>query len=368
MIEPPGALRLRYLTGPQRGAIVALRPPHSRIGRSRDNHVVLADHPGAASSGHHAEAIRTRGQWFINDLESSNGTLLNGTRVRRAPIGPGDRLQFGDVECEVLRGRFAMAAFAAVGGLAVAMLMAGYVVGVWRTPDFERVTTSIARSVYLVAIDSGSHRQIMGTAFVVGEGLLGTNAHVAETLNDSAPTSARRPIVIRGDSDVVHDVTRVHLSSTWREGSIADDVAILRVAELASDATPLRLADVKTMQSLTRGLAIATFGFPAMGTNPLRPRGRLSLDVLGDVRDGRYLAVGLRIAPGMSGSPIFLRDGTVIGLVAGGDFTVLPDGDKRPSGTNVNWGISVTPLQELLKELTAHSSRPISQIGKKQSV
>jgi hypothetical protein len=87
-----------------------------------------------------------------------------------------------------------------------------------------------------------------------------------------------------------------------------------------------------------------------MGTNPERPRGRLSLDVLGDVRDGRYLAVGLRIAPGMSGSPIFLRDGAVIGLVAGGDFTVLPDGDKRPSGTNVNWGISVTPLEQLLKE------------------
>jgi hypothetical protein len=349
VIEPPGALRLRYLTGPQRGAIVALRPPRSRIGRSRDNEIILADHPGAASSGHHAEAIRTRGQWFINDLDSSNGTLLNGAHVRRAPISPGDRLQFGDVECEVLRGRFAAAAFV-LAGAAMAILVATFVIREWRTPDFERVATSIARSVYLVAIDTGSHRQIMGTAFVVGEGLLATNAHVAETLNDPVPEGTRRALVIRGDSEEVHDVTRVYLSSTWREGSIADDVAILRVAELASNSPHLRLADARTMQALARGTAIATFGFPAMGTNPERPRGRLSLDVLGDVRDGRYLAVGLRIAPGMSGSPIFLRDGAVIGLVAGGDFTVLPDGDKRPSGTNVNWGISVTPLEQLLKE------------------
>jgi V8-like Glu-specific endopeptidase len=357
VIEPPGALRLRYLSGPQRGTTVALRPPRSRIGRSRDNDIILADHKGAASSGHHAEAVRTRGQWFVTDLDSSNGTLLNGARITRAPIGPGDRLQFGDVECEVLAGRFAKAALVAGSILGVLVLIVAYAVNVRRAPDFERVAATVARSVYLVAIDSGGHRQIVGTAFVVGARLLATNAHVADALNLEAPQPGRRTVIIRGDSQAVHDITGVHLSSAWRQGSIADDVAILKVADLAADALPLRLADAATLKALTRGTALATFGFPAVSTDAQRPRGRLSLDVLGDVRDDRYLAVGLRIAPGMSGSPIFLHNGVVIGLVAGGDFTVLPNGDKRPSGTNANWGISVTALQQLLSQLTAESRR-----------
>ena len=44
----------------------------------------------------------------------------------------------------------------------------------------------------------------------------------------------------------------------------------------------------------------------------------------------------------MSGSPIFTRDGIVIGVVVGGDF----DG---PRGTGSgNWGLSIAVLREML--------------------
>jgi hypothetical protein len=349
VFEPPGALRLRYLTGPQRGATVVLRPPRSRIGRSRDNDIVLADRDGAASSGHHAEAVRTDRQWWIHDLQSTNGTLLNGARVTRAPFGPRDRLQFGDTECEVLRGRFVPAA-AIAGTVVIVLLASAYGLWVRQSRTFEEVSSSIARSVFLVAIDSAGERQMVGTAFVVGDGLLATNAHVARALTVAEGAATPRAVVIRSDSEEVTPVTGVHVSAAWKEGSIADDVAILRVAHLASDATPLPLADPSTIAALTRGMSLATFGFPVVSTDARRPRGRLAVDVLGDVRDGRYLAVGLRIAPGTSGSPIFLRDGVVVGIVAGGDFIVSPTGDKSPTGTNVNWGISVAPLQQLLRE------------------
>ena len=353
MIEPPGALRLRYLTGPQRGATVVLRPPRSRIGRSRDNDIILAEHEGATTSGHHAEAVRIDRQWLIHDLQSTNGTLLNGARVTRAPFGPRDRLQFGDVECEVLRGRFFATVVTAVGVFATAAIIVAYLIRTGQSPDFAKVSVEIARSVYLVAVETGGERLVVGTAFVVGNGLLATNAHVASTLDVPPADSLRRPVVIRGDSNQVHDVRAVHVSQAWREGSIADDVAILKVGDLPKDATPLRLADAATLASLGRGMSLATFGFPAMSTDTLRPRGRLSVDVLGDVRDGRYLAVGLQIAPGTSGSPIFLHDGVVVGLVAGGDFSVSPNGGRSPTGTNVNWGISVAPLQQLLRDCAA---------------
>jgi V8-like Glu-specific endopeptidase len=350
VFEPPGALRLRHLSGPQRGTTVVLRPPRSRIGRSRSNDIILADREGAASSGQHAEAVRLGRQWFIHDLGSSNGTLLNGQRVTRAPFGPGDRLRFGDVECEVLPGRFTPVV---VGAAATAALLVLAIV-LWRgaSPRFEDVANRIAQSVYMVAVDTPDGRHVVGTAFVVGDRLLATNAHVADVLQAS-PDAPPRAVVIRSDSEIEQWVTDVYVSAAWRDGSIADDVALLRVSALAADSPPLRLADDGTLAALTRGRSLATFGFPANGTDPKRPRGRLSVDVLGDVRDGRYLAVGLRIAPGTSGSPIFLPDGVVIGLVAGGDFVESPAGEKSPTGTNVNWGITVTPLQQLIRECTA---------------
>jgi hypothetical protein len=340
------------VNGPQRGVTAVLRPPRARIGRSRDNDLVLADRAGAESSAHHAEAYREGRQWWIHDLQSTNGTWLNGARVSRAPFGPRDRVQFGDVEFLVLSGRFGRIA-GSIAALALAALaVAIYIAMSGRARSFETVAADIARSVYLVALETGDSREIVGTAFVAGEGLLATNAHVAAALNASPP-DPRRALVIRSDSGEVHRIARIHISQSWRRDSMAHDVALLAVPDLPANARPLRLADVPTVASLQRGTTVATFGFPAISTDAARPRGRLSVDVLGDVRDGQYLAVGLRIAPGTSGSPIFLSDGVVVGLVTGGDFTITPTGARGPSGTNVNWGISVAPLQQLLRDCAA---------------
>jgi hypothetical protein len=344
VLDPRGALRLHFLTGPGRGTIAVLRPPRVRIGRSRDNDIVLADREGATASGHHAEAVCDGGQWWIHDLHSTNGTLLNGARVTRAPIRPGDRLRFGDAECQVRRGRFGIIV-ATLGVILIALTAAAVIL--WRQPTFEAVAASVARSSYLVAIDRDGRREIVGTAFVVGVHTLATNAHVAAGLNVAADQPARA-VVVRNDTGDALPIAEVRVSPGWRQGSLAHDAAMLCVPGLPADARPLRLADAATLRSLARGMTVATFGFPASSTDPRRPRGRLAVDVIGDVRDQQYLAVGLRIAPGASGSAIFLPDGVIIGLVAGGDFVPDANGTLGPSGTNVNWGISVAPLQNLL--------------------
>jgi ABC transport system ATP-binding/permease protein len=38
------------------------------------------------------------GDLLVEDLESTNGTFLNGRRVTRAAVAPGDRIQVGRVE------------------------------------------------------------------------------------------------------------------------------------------------------------------------------------------------------------------------------------------------------------------------------
>ncbi len=343
------ALRLRFLTGAGRGRVVVRRGLECRIGRSRDNDLTLPDHEGAQASALHAVARYERGQWWIYDLNSTNGTFLNGARVTRASFDPGDRLAFGDVECVVVRGSPAMVAGAAAAAVVLAALVVAYLLGSASRSGFEKPAAVVASSTYLVALDGPAGRRAIGTAFVVQPPLLATNAHVADTLRSLQKTvTGGLAFALRSDSNERLRIVDIVIHPEWRRGSIANDAALLRV-ERAAGGAPLTLADAVMVAALPRGVTIATFGFPAAGTDINHPRGRLAIDVLGDVRNGRYLGTGLGIAPGTSGSPIFLDSGAVIGLVAGGDFVVAADKSRQPSGTRVNWGISIDAVHDLLR-------------------
>ena len=62
------------------------------IGRLSDNTVVIDN---AAVSGHHACVFADGDQLVVEDLQSSNGTFVNGTRVSRHALQHGDVVQVG---------------------------------------------------------------------------------------------------------------------------------------------------------------------------------------------------------------------------------------------------------------------------------
>ncbi len=62
------------------------------IGRADSNAIVLAD---ARVSREHARIVGTGEEFAIEDRDSANGTFLNGRRIRRAPIAPGDVIAIG---------------------------------------------------------------------------------------------------------------------------------------------------------------------------------------------------------------------------------------------------------------------------------
>ncbi len=65
------------------------------IGRTRDCDLCLTD---LSVSRLHAELVRDRDGWLLNDLGSHNGTRLNGWLVRETvSLRAGDRLAFGSV-------------------------------------------------------------------------------------------------------------------------------------------------------------------------------------------------------------------------------------------------------------------------------
>ena len=69
-----------------------LRPGSMTIGRARDNAIVVSD---LLASRHHAELYVGRHGVDVVDLESANGTFVNGQRVTRAPLDQGDVIAVG---------------------------------------------------------------------------------------------------------------------------------------------------------------------------------------------------------------------------------------------------------------------------------
>jgi hypothetical protein len=61
--------------------------------------------PDMTVSRRHAQLERTKDGWQITDLESTNGTRVNGWRVRgKVPVRVGDVVSFGNLETVFLRG------------------------------------------------------------------------------------------------------------------------------------------------------------------------------------------------------------------------------------------------------------------------
>jgi hypothetical protein len=89
------AARLRFLDGPLARQEIALRAGRTRIGALAENDVAIAS---PSVSRVHAE-IRSEGDhWVIVDLDSTNGTRVNGSPVTSAPLRAGDRIRIGEVE------------------------------------------------------------------------------------------------------------------------------------------------------------------------------------------------------------------------------------------------------------------------------
>lgn len=65
------------------------------MGRSRDCDIVVAD---LNVSRRHAEVVLEGGVHWLVDLDSTNGTLVNGKRVKRVKLEAGDRITVGSTE------------------------------------------------------------------------------------------------------------------------------------------------------------------------------------------------------------------------------------------------------------------------------
>lgn len=85
---------LVVMSGPQKGRRYAITDNITRLGRVVGNHIVLDNI--SVSSGH-AEIVREQQSFRLRDLDSTNGTRVNGHRVTDTLLFRDDEVRFGDL-------------------------------------------------------------------------------------------------------------------------------------------------------------------------------------------------------------------------------------------------------------------------------
>lgn len=90
----PVLARLSIQNGPMAGHTYRFHQDVTTVGRTNGNDFVIA---GRTVSRRHARLWFAEGLWYLEDLQSANGTLLNNTRIYQPVVlNDGDVINFGD--------------------------------------------------------------------------------------------------------------------------------------------------------------------------------------------------------------------------------------------------------------------------------
>jgi Nif-specific regulatory protein len=81
------------INGPRRGSEFTLRPEGSTVGRDTSSTICL-EH--LSVSRNHCVIRSTGDEWLVTDLDSHNGTYVNGVPVKQRSLRHGDEVQIGD--------------------------------------------------------------------------------------------------------------------------------------------------------------------------------------------------------------------------------------------------------------------------------
>lgn len=93
--------RLVITSGPREGMEIDLPPEQLTIGRSSESGLIIRDD---YTSTHHARLMLWNDQWVVQDLDSTNGTFLAGSRVMLpTPVPPGTPVTIGTTSFELRR-------------------------------------------------------------------------------------------------------------------------------------------------------------------------------------------------------------------------------------------------------------------------
>ena len=242
---PDSRLRITFRSGTRRETQLDLAGAVIRIGRAKGNTIWTPEDPMV--SAQHAKIVRLAEGYVLIDLESTNGTLLNGHVVERAPLHDGDVIALGrggpELEVRILP-----------GGLAERGMPATVAI-----PNFAELAARTAHGVALreIALDRDSFR--------IGR------AEGADIRLDSPIVSKSHALIRRRDGAlVIEDLASTNGTyvggrrveqATLREG----DRVVVGPFALVVEADRLRLLDTRSRARVdARDLSVLAAGRPIL--------------------------------------------------------------------------------------------------------
>ena len=91
--------KLVVLSAGMNGRIHDLNVDKTTIGRVEDNTFQIAD---PSVSSHHCEVLLNGSDVVIKDLNSTNGSFINGEKISETVLKPGQTLRLGQIELQLL--------------------------------------------------------------------------------------------------------------------------------------------------------------------------------------------------------------------------------------------------------------------------
>lgn len=90
--------KLQVLSGSLAGQSYELKVETTTVGRVEDNALQIAE---PSVSSHHCEIIQRGTDIVVRDLDSTNGSFINGEKITEAVLKPGQTLKLGQVDLRI---------------------------------------------------------------------------------------------------------------------------------------------------------------------------------------------------------------------------------------------------------------------------
>jgi putative serine protease PepD len=330
------------------------------IGRDPSNAVVIDD---PTVSGQHASLMRSPTGYRLTELNSTNGTQINGISITDAELKDGDEIRFGSVTAVFRVGEGAKSVSGEPKTLATSRIsrkkvlitmgvlaLVAISIAIWTatvlyqknrlvttTQRFDLVTLArkTRNAVVLIEVfDTGKKEIATGSGFFISsDGLLVTNYHVIKNASSAlAKTEGGDLLPIKGAVAVDRE----------------NDLALLTI-----EGRKLPFLPLGNSEDVEAGDHIAVIG------SPLGLEGSLSEGIVSAKRDESpgqrpLLQITAPLSSGSSGSPVLDATGKVIGVAT----MVLRDGQSLNFAVPVEAALAMLHSQE-----QQHAATPLQQLA-----
>lgn len=208
--------------------------------------------------------------------------------------------------------------------------------------SFQEVAAENRESIFMIAIMNKQDfsAEPIGTGFAVGADGLLTNAHVAVPILQATQMNPAvvGVAIMNKRPDAIYEISSIKIHPQYDDSkNYRPDLAYLKVKTGGASLKPVKFASAGDLSRMESGYELAVLGFPGITMDVNNPIATLSTGAVGRMIENNYIQHNCETSGGNSGSPIFNKNGEVVGVHYSGlgNVTVVVPVPARDAQGNV---------------------------------